>query len=338
MAQAVIMAGGQGERFWPLTHERFPKYRIRFDGKRSLLQKTYSRLLRAYGAKNVHVVTTRRHASMILEELPEFSKSRLILEPARRNTANAVHLATLLLGRRFGGDEVISFFPADHLIQNEALFRRTLKAAARLAAEKAVLVTVGIRPTFPATGYGYIRTGRSLRGFSGGFCVRRFVEKPDRGKALRYIRQKDFLWNSGIFTWRAGVFLETMRRFAPEIARVLDLKRLGASYRRLPVVSIDRALLEKADNIAVQRTAMDWCDMGSWDMLMEKSAKDRHGNVAWGRFCQGSSRDVFVMGRDHRPIVTFGVKNLLIVQTERGLLVCPRGRSEEAALLAKRNF
>src|SRR3989338_4013911 len=176
MAQAVIMAGGQGERFWPMTDKRFPKYRISVDGKRSLLQGTRQRLARIFG-KNIHVVTTGEQVNLIRKELPGLPLKNIIVEPARNNTAPAIYLSTALLGQRFGADEVTLFFPADHLIQNETLFKKTVRGMIALAAAKNCLVTAGIRPTFPATGYGYIQAGSPIKNYPSAFRVRRFVEK-----------------------------------------------------------------------------------------------------------------------------------------------------------------
>lgn len=337
MAQAVIMAGGQGERFWPSTHAKFPKYRIRFDGKRSLLRGTYDRLVKIFGAGNIHVVTTEEHAPLIREELPELPKANIQIEPFRNNTAAAIYLSVSLLKARYGTEETISFFPADHLIQNEALFAKTVRGTIELAARERLLVTVGIKPTFPATGYGYIQSGKPVKGAAGAFYVSRFVEKPDKKKATTYLAKKNFYWNAGIFTWRAGVFLEAMKRFSSDFERHFDLADLAGSYRKLPNLSIDYALLEKADNIAVFRTTMDWCDMGHWDMLWEKSPKDADKNFKPGKILSKDCRRSVLVNESALPVVAVGCEDLVIVQTERGTLICPRGRAEEATLFFKKS-
>lgn len=336
MPQAVIMAGGQGERFWPLTHKTFPKYRLRFRGDKSLLKGTVSRLLSVYKKEEIHVVTTTEHAAMIRKELHGFSVKNLILEPRRRNTAAAIFLTCAKLAQKFRPSEVISFFPADHLIENTALFKQTIQAAIRLAREKNWLVTVGIHPTYPATGYGYIRAGKKIPGKSPAYRVDRFVEKPNRRTAAKYIQKKKYFWNGGIFTWQAGTLIDSMRRANPAYARRFHFKDIAETYRHLPNLSIDVALLEKADNILVVPARMDWCDLGSWDMFFEKSAKDADRNCLRGKnlVCRDSQGNLVVSARTEKPLVVLGGANLLVVQTERGTLVCPRGRSEEAALLA----
>ncbi|HTL71396.1 MAG TPA: sugar phosphate nucleotidyltransferase [Candidatus Eisenbacteria bacterium] len=335
MAQAVIMAGGQGERFWPMTHPKFPKYRIRFDGKNSLLQDTFRRLAKVFGKANVWVVTTREHAALIREELPALGRKRLLIEPVRNNTAAAIYFSTAAIARERGEGEVVAFFPADHLIRNEALFGATLNGALRFAAKRDTLITVGIKPAFPATGYGYIEAGRPA-GAPSAFRVTRFVEKPGRKKAESYLKKKNFYWNAGIFVWRAGAFLGAMKRFAPEFPRHFDLRKLASSYRRLPNLSIDYALMEKADDITVFKTSMDWCDMGNWDMLWEKSPRDAAAAILQGAKAL-ECRHSLVVNQTDRPLVAVGLKDMIVVQTDRGTLVCGRGRAEEAALFFKKS-
>ena len=336
MAKAIIMAGGRGERFWPLTHENFPKYRIPFYGKKSLLQKTYQRLRRVYGSKDIYVITTRHHARMIRRELPGIPRSNILIEPFRKNTAAAIYLSCVLIAKKFGEKEIVSFFPADHLIQKEKFFKKTLQSAMRLAQEKEFLVTVGIPPTFPATGYGYVETGEPIRGFADGFRVKHFVEKPDLKKAKTYLKKKNFFWNGGIFTWRIGVFLRAMKKYSPEYADTLNLSRLRNSYQKLPGLSIDYALMEKAENLALCRASMDWCDLGSWDMFFEKSKAETDGCHSQGLLARKETRDSLLVNHTRTPLVVLGVSGLIVVQTPRGTLICKRSRSEEAALLFKK--
>lgn len=336
MAQAVIMAGGPGERFWPMTHGKFPKYRIRFNGKDSLLQKTYQRLLKVYHKDSIYVVTTKPHSKLIREELPRMKRRNLLIEPIRNNTAAAIFLSCEVIRDRFGDKETVSFFPADHLIQNESEFRKIMRSAIRLAEAEEFLITVGVQPTFPATGYGYIESGAGIDGFSGAYRVKRFIEKPDHKKADGYLRRKNFSWNAGIFTWRAGVFTKTIDRFSPEFSKNFKLKNLSASYKKLPTLSIDYALMEKADNIAVIRTHMDWCDMGNWDMYFQKSPADKTGNYACGMtHHKDSSQSLFINQTGH-PMIAIGVRGLIVVNTPFGLLICKKGQAEEAALLFKK--
>lgn len=338
MPQAVIMAGGQGERFWPLTHEKHPKYRLRFRGNASLLNVTYSRLLFVYKRKEIHVVTTSEHALMVRKELPGLLRGNLILEPQRKNTTAAIFLCCAKIRERFGPGEVVSFFPADHLIQHVSSFTKTIHGAIDLARQKKALVTVGVRPAFPATGYGYIRAGKALAKSPNAFKVDRFVEKPDYKTAVRYFKQKKYLWNGGIFSWQSGVFLDAMKRYSPKYYRHFVLNDIPGSYRRLPNVSIDYALLEKIDNLLVYIASMDWCDLGSWDMYLERSKKDSQGNFRSGNrvVFKDTHGSLLISDEAKTPLVVLGVSDLIVVQTEHGTLICPKGRSEEAALLAKK--
>lgn len=334
MPAAVILAGGSGERFWPLTKPGFPKYRLRFDGKESLLGGTVRRLRSFYRASDIYVVTTADHAALIRKELPKLSRSNLLVEPSRNNTAAAIYFSMSVVEARAGKDEVVSFYPADHLIRDRQAFETTMKAAVRLAAHEDVLVTVGVKPRFPATGYGYIECSKPVRGHAGAFRAKRFVEKPDPKTAGRYLRAGHFLWNAGIFAWRASSFFEAMLRAAPEFARRFDPNVLRASYRRLPSRSIDYALMEKAENIVVVKTAMDWCDMGNWDMFYEKSSRDAMGNLVRGRVAETGCRGSLLYNAAPDPLVVSGLENAIVVRTERGTLVCPRGSSESAARFA----
>ena len=333
MAQAIIMAGGFGERFQPLTHKNFPKYLIRFNGKTSLLQNTYARLTGYYRKDQVWVITTREHVRFIRKELPRLSRSRILIEPFRNNTASAILYGTKAIQSRFGSHEPVSFFPADHLIKHRQLFYATMNNAIALAKRRELLVTIGVKPTFPAIGYGYILAGGGIPGSASACLVKAFKEKPKLATAKSYLRNRNYFWNGGIFTWRAGVFMDTIKKTAPQFESRFELGRLAASYRRLPKISIDYLLLEKTRNIAVVKTRMDWCDMGSWDMFLEKAESDRAGNVSMGPARHRESRNSLFLNYTNVPVVALGVKDLIVVKTERWLLICGRGRSEEAARL-----
>ncbi len=336
MAKAVIMAGGKGERFWPLTRETFPKYRMRLNGGQSLLAMTYKRLLRLYSPGAVFVVTTREHAGLICAELPKLPKANLLIEPDRRNTAAAIYFSCKVLQKKYGDDEVISFFPADHLIRNEKKFAQTIRTACRLAKEKDDLIAVGISPTFPAIGYGYIHLGRRLSSNDQAFQVSQFKEKPTLAVAKRYLSRGDFLWNGGIFTWRVGTFLNTMKKVAPAYSKMLSLRNPAKSYRKLPKLSIDYALLEKTKNIVVVKSDMDWCDIGNWDMFRDKSHADADHNVLSGPCIAQDLKGCLVLNHSDKPLAVLGLRNLVVVQTSQGTLISNRGVSEEAAKLAIR--
>jgi mannose-1-phosphate guanylyltransferase len=300
------------------------------------LQGTFDRLAKIYGKDNIYVVTTKPHVPMIREELPKLASKKIFVEPFRNNTCAAIYLSCALLEKEFGPEETVSFFPADHLIQDTAAFAKTMQGAMRLARAQETLVTIGIKPTFPAIGYGYIKKGGTIKGFTGAHKVERFVEKPDRAKARRYLDTGTFVWNAGMFTWRLGVFLRAMDRHCPDFGEHFDARRLVQSYKKFPSISIDFALMEKADNISVCETPMDWCDMGHWDMLHEKSPRDTEGNHAHGHCLHKESKDSLIVNHTDKPVVVLGLHGILVVQTPRGTLVCRRGRAEEGALLSKK--
>lgn len=327
------MAGGQGERFWPLTHPGFPKYLIKTDPRHSFLQKTFLRLSKVYGAANIYVVTTREHRPFILAELPRLKKDHLILEPCRNNTASAILLSSATIAKHHGQDTVVSFFPADHLMRDEAAFSKTIRKAIHTAQREDSLVTIGIRPSFPATGYGYIRSGSSVG--SGVHRVARFVEKPSREKALRYLKDGGYYWNSGMFTWKASVLMGEMATHASDLSKHFRISDPAASYKKMPRISIDHALLEKTPNILLIPSAMDWNDIGSWDAYFDKSAKDLKGNFIEGSCAVNQMHDSLIVNHTQMPLAASHLKDVLIVSTPRGVLVTRRGYSESAALLSK---
>ncbi|MEI8344650.1 MAG: sugar phosphate nucleotidyltransferase [Candidatus Omnitrophota bacterium] len=335
MAKAVIMAGGQGERFWPLTKPGYPKYRIRFEENLSLIQKTYQRLLKVYKPQNIFVVTTASQAPIIRRELKSLRSSELLLEPFRNNTASAILFACAELTRRFGPETVVSFFPADHLIRDTAAFARTLRGCIGLARAQKALFTVGIKPDFASTAYGYIQTGSCVDRKRSAYQVRRFVEKPDIATARRYLKSGRFLWNGGIFTWRTGQFIEAMRLHSPRFFRAFDLRNLRRSYAGLPSISIDYALLEKAGNLVVVAAEMDWCDIGGWEMFYQKSPKDARGNLLRGLIVQRDSQGLVALNQTDRPLVCAGLSDIVVAATAEGLLVCRRELADSAALLSK---
>lgn len=336
MAYAVIMAGGQGERFWPLTHEKFPKYRLKFEGKNSLLQKTYSRLRKLYAENEIFIVTTSEHRPMIHEELPTLSSKQLLIEPYRNNTASAILFSTAWIANKFGNEAIVSFFPADHLIQNERLFCQTLVQAIAVARRHPYLVTLGIKPSFPSQAYGYIEATEKMPGEKQIYFVKRFVEKPKLKAAKQFIKSKNFYWNGGIFTWETGVFLDHMHRYAPEFTKKFNLRFLEASYKVLPNLSIDYALLERVEKMALVPALMDWCDIGSWDRLYDKLPKNKAGNFTEGAVILDRVKGSLILNHTRERLVLVGISNVIVAQTPQGTVICPRGSSDHAALLSKK--
>lgn len=340
----VIMAGGSGTRFWPLSRQLFPKQLLKIIGDETLIQQTMRRVVTAAPPERVMISTNPAQAESIRVQLSGWKdalKDNFVLEPEGRNTAPAIGLVALELLRR-DPDAVMLVVPADHIVKGQKDFDDAVELAAELA-QKDLLVTFGIKPIRPETGYGYIKPdGKAVLGKRGklkGYRVGRFVEKPNAVKAAQYLKAGDFYWNSGMFIWRAATILEEIRRHQPALARGIDgigrLIRQNATrtaideaYRRLPSISIDNGVMEKSDKAAVVPVTFKWSDVGSWGSLDEVAAKDKAGNVVGGRVVDiGSERSV-VYG-DRRVVATIGLTDMVVVDTPDATLVCPKSRAQD---------
>lgn len=328
----VILAGGKGERFWPVSRKHRPKQFLCLDGSgSSLLQSTADRLLPlAGGWDRLWVVTACHLAAGIKEQLPQLPEENILVEPEGRDTAPAVAWTTLEIARRYGEDAVVGFFPADHCIAQPDKFQYTLDAAVDLASDRAAIVTLGITPDHPATGYGYIERGEEI-GFFGGleaYRVNRFTEKPDQSKAEEFLATGRFSWNSGIFVFRAGVAIEQLRLHAPDLIQMLEIQGVAA-YPQLPKISIDYALMEKTDLACVLPVVFGWDDLGDWNAI-ERLLKGDADNVELayhvGRDTRGS---IFYASSDQEAIVTIGLEDVVIVRDGNITLIVKKDRTQE---------
>jgi mannose-1-phosphate guanylyltransferase len=340
-AHVVILAGGEGTRLWPLSRSRRPKQLLRIAGQRSLIQQTVDRVLPLVGPEHILIVTERSHADDLRAQLPELPARNILVEAERRNTAAALLLAGLHIQAR-APDATWASLHADAFITDDEEFRRTLAAALEAAAAGEHLVTTGIRPQFPATGYGYIRQGEKLRDVQGYplHRVARFVEKPDLETARSYVRSGEDHWNPGVFVWKNLVLLEAFQRFQPEIYRALadePLERLNEVYPLAPKQTIDHGIMEVADNVATIPATFRWCDIGSWAELWDVLDKDAWGNAAGGagRHIAIDTRGTFVFTED-RLVATVGVQDLVVVDTADALFICPRDRAQDVKLVVRR--
>lgn len=343
MPFAVIMAGGKGERLWPLSRSYRPKQFVQLFGK-SLLAHTVERVLPLVGNKGVYIVTQRRYASSILHELPFLSPENLILEPMGKNTAPCIGLAALFLSRCSSLEEVMVVLPADHVILDVERFQKSLELAIEVAKSGDWLVTFGIVPDRPHTGYGYIRCGELFCQDSRGqvYYGAGFTEKPDRQKAEEYLRLGGYLWNSGMFVWTVGAILEAIRWWAPEIAEGLEriAKALGTPeesgvleevFASFPSLSIDYAVMEKASNVLVISGDFGWNDVGSWESFYDILPRDASGNASLGECITLDSAGCLFFTK--KPVVAFGVTDMVLVEEEDVLLVMPREKDQEVRLL-----
>ncbi|HEX3031739.1 MAG TPA: mannose-1-phosphate guanylyltransferase [Bacillota bacterium] len=344
----VIMAGGTGTRFWPKSRSRFPKQFLELSNDESLLQATFRRLSGLAPFKELYVVTNRRYASLVSNQLPQLPTNNLIIEPMRRDTASCIGLAALFLSK-INPEGVMVIVPSDHQIGNEEVFMASLRQAARVAAENDCIITLGISPDEPKTGYGYIRMGEMWDGIGSEgevYYCDGFTEKPDVETAMQYLRKGNYLWNSGIFVCRAKVMLEAISMYMPRLFRCLE--RIGShfgtpvqdeeirrAYRDMEKVSIDFGIMEKAKNILVIPCNCDWDDMGSWTIVGKMLAKDANNNSVLGAHVGMDTHNCVLVGCEHKLIATLGVENLIIVLTKDVVMVCGRDRDQEVKELVK---
>ncbi len=332
------MAGGSGTRFWPLSTPARPKQLLNLTGDGSLLQLTYQRIKDLVPSENIYVFTGEGIQSAVGREIPELSENQIVAEPAARNTAPCIAAAALWL-RRKHPDETMVVLPADHLITDIAKFHRCLKEADALARVSKGLVTLGIKPTRAETGFGYIEADPE-RTAGRGFAVKGFHEKPDSATAKRYLARKHFFWNSGIFVWKVSSILESLYMHLPELMKILKplesadkpeiwWKTFKELFPKTPSVSVDYGVLEKAANVYVVPATFDWNDIGSWPALESIRSRDAHGNIVQGSVRQIETKDCMIINESSVPLATIGVKDLIIVSTKDGVLVCHKDKAQE---------
>jgi mannose-1-phosphate guanylyltransferase len=329
---AVVLAGGKGTRFWPKSRERRPKQLLPIVGERTMVQETIARLDPLVDRANVWAVTGVAHADELRAQLPDVPVDQIVVEPIGRNTAPAIGLAAELIAARDPQAAMI-VLPADHHVRDTERFRDVLRRAVEVARRESVLVTIGIAPDAPETGYGYIERGADI---PGGHRVRRFTEKPDRARAEEFLASGRYLWNAGIFVWRVEVIRAALRRHLPEAAEALrdivahwgDHAHFAAVYAALHEVSIDYGVLEKSDSVVVVDGDFGWDDIGSWGAVRRLRSADAEGNVLEGRIVALSSARNYVAG-GKRLVALLGVDDLVVVDTEDALLVCAADRVQE---------
>ncbi len=336
MFYAVVLAGGSGTRFWPKSRKDQPKQLLDIIGTSPLIAQTLERLEGLFTRERVLVVTQARQLEGVRRHI-DLPEENLLGEPYSRNTAAAIGLAALELKRREGEEAVFAVLPSDHYIDDLDAFLKTLLLAKEVA-RMGFLVTIGIRPRYPETGYGYLELGEPLLdlGFQGIYHVKRFVEKPDLPTAARYVEQGTFLWNSGTFVWQVQTLLEAIARHLPDLHRGLqrieqadhDPDEIERIYKDLPDISIDYGVMEKADNCAVVIGDYGWSDVGSWSALAELLEKDERGNVRRGEVvavdCSNS-----VLYSDDGLIGALGLRDMVVVYSGGAVLVCPVERSQD---------
>lgn len=321
---AILLAGGSGTRFWPLSRGKRPKQLLALTGSRPLIEMTWKRIRRLAPADRVWVVAPNRLAAEVRRALPELDRSRLVLEPSARDTGPAVALACAAV-RRVDPEAVVGIFPTDHVIRDRKALAASVRTAVRAAADGS-LVCLGIRPDRPATGFGYLRC-RSAPAAGEVSAVSQFVEKPDLTRARRYVRSGKYLWNAGMFVWRVDRFLEEVDRVAPRILRAVERHLSGhrTAWTRAPRLSVDYAVMEHARGVAVAALDAGWDDVGSWDAACRLRLEHARKSAPEHLLVDSPGTVVFGGGR---TVAVVGLPDVAVVDTEDALLVVARDRSE----------
>jgi mannose-1-phosphate guanylyltransferase / mannose-6-phosphate isomerase len=333
MAQApiipVVLCGGAGSRLWPLSGVNSSKPFLNFSGENSLLQETIVRALRVSGApeQQLVVVTLDAMRNEVAAHISAWMHARILAEPCARNTAAAIAFAALYVRQEFGGDAVMWVLPADHVIGSEDALREAMFEAQQSAASNH-LVTFGIQPTRPDTGYGYILRGEALAGGKT-YAVSRFIEKPDVKTAQAYVDSGAYLWNSGMFVFRADDVLAELRLHAPQIMRTADdLESFAAAYGDMDDAPFDKAVMEKSTRASVVPCDARWSDVGSWGGLWDSCAKDAAGNVALGEGVFHESSNCLIHAKSGRKVVCIGVEDIVVIEAGDTVLVTDRRNAD----------
>ena len=340
MASVVIMAGGRGERFWPRSRMAMPKQFLSLVGEGTMLQQTVARVLDLVALSDVYVVAGSEFKAIITAQLPDLPENNIIIEPFGRNTAAAIGLAAVAIGQKKPQDVMI-VLPADHYINDLPRFREVLRGAVEAAAPGTEAVTLGITPSRPETGYGYIRRGAECGVFSGveAFEVGQFAEKPDLPTALRFLAAGNYLWNSGMFVWRIDLIRKLIDAYTPELATGLNAieKAWGgaryeavllAEYEKLPSISVDYGIMERAERVLVIPSDFGWDDLGSWTALDRYAEKDAAGNALTCKGALLNTSNTYVYAPGH-TVATIGVQDLIVVFHEGCLLICHKDQAQE---------
>ncbi|HVU28516.1 MAG TPA: sugar phosphate nucleotidyltransferase [Verrucomicrobiae bacterium] len=346
----IIMAGGRGERFWPLSREKMPKQLLALLGKKSFLQEAVERVLPIVPAKNIFVITNEAQLPEVQKQLPKIPKANLIAEPMGRDTTAAVTLGAALVGAR-STTGVMAVLPADHVIPDAKKFQQILSDSFNLAARGQAIITVGIKPTEPVTGYGYIHVGQELPPAEGAkktkttfFKAEQFVEKPDFQRALDYVNSGQYRWNAGMFVWSFVTVTNGLEKHQPEMFAACQrwfkvannpaklAKVLANEYPEIKRISIDYALLEKAQNVVVADGNFEWDDLGSWNALSRHIKQDAEGNAAIADFIHvDAARNIIFDARtkNKTPIAVVGLRDSILVQTDDAVLLAHKSQAQK---------
>ena len=334
----VIMAGGGGTRFWPLSRKAKPKQFLNLSGKDTMVMDTANRLCRVADKEDIFIVTGEKFVESTIKSTTGLLKADHILgEPAARNTAACIGYAAREIIKKYE-DGVMCIAASDHFIKDEDEYERVMKMAVSLADQKDALVTIGIKPTFPSTGYGYIRSNRDVAAEY--YAVEEFVEKPDLETAAEYLASGRYAWNSGMFVWKASVILKYFKELLPDIyAHLVTIgEAMGTEWEKqviqevypiIPKISVDYGIMERAKGVLMVEGDFGWNDVGSFDALEEIYQKDENGNVVLANGCLLDTNGCILYGDGDKLIATLGVENLIIAQTKDIILVCDKSKAQD---------
>lgn len=330
--KALILAGGSGTRLWPLSRQNFPKQFLKLNEDKSLLKQTVERLMNSIPPGDIIIMTKSDYKFYVISELSALSVTHSILEPGSRNTAPAIALGIKYCTDKLGcdKDEVIFVSPSDHIIKPVEKFREYLKEAEEIAKD-GFIVTFGIQPTKPETGYGYIKCNRQGLHDKQRYCnVEKFIEKPDRETAQCYLNEGNYYWNSGMFAFTIGTIMEEFKKHAPRIHKELDkgFDEILSTFIQMPDISIDYAVMEKSDKVITLPLDLYWNDIGSWDSLFDVLDKDESGNVKIGDVISINTKGTLILG-NKRLISTIGLEDCLIIETDDAILVAKKGEAQK---------
>ena len=345
----VILAGGRGERFWPQSRLNRPKHLLSIVGDSSMLTQTIDRLGDKVPKDNIYIITNRAQREAVLAMCSSLKSDQIIGEPTGRDTAAAAGLASLLIKRR-DPEGTFAMLHSDHVIHDTAGFQADLETAFQTAENEKALVTIGVKPTNPATGYGYIHKGALLKenGDKNVYNVQRFVEKPDPDTANEYLKSGEYYWNAGMFVWRVPVIIDAFSSHAPNVWKVfetidasldqgsdLDLL-LDEHYPKLDKISIDYAVMEKAKRVLTIESAFDWDDVGEWPAIARHYPTDKQGNVVHGKLIADNATGNIVYNSDGHLTALIGVDDLIIAQTPDATLVCHKSQAQQIKKIVQR--
>lgn len=333
----VIMAGGGGTRFWPLSRQEEPKQLLNLSGKDLMVNETIDRIATFTDKKDIFIVTNETQVpKMRTATESRIASDHILAEPSARNTSACIGYAALEIVKKYG-DGIMCIFPSDHFIKNQPEFTRVLKEAIRIVEEQDKLITLGITPTFPCTGYGYIKFDAGDEGYAK--KVVEFKEKPDEETAKAYVASGEYAWNSGMFIWKASTILKAFEDLLPDVYACLceigdamntdkEHETIARVYPTIPSISIDYGIMEKSSDVLVISAEFGWNDVGSWDNLGVLYDEDERGNVVAADHIGIDTTNTIVYGKK-RLITTIGVDNLIVVETEDAILVCDKNRAQD---------